>query len=154
MGKISVEQSAFSSAAPADVFALLVDGASWPDWAPVKSFELVAESPAGGGGVGAVRAFNSGLARSIEEVTTAHPPEVFGYRLTSSKVLHVRDYEALVRLTPEEGTLITWSGSFRPLFPLSGWIWKRIISNLYVQFASGLAECARGAQQHASGESE
>lgn len=90
-----------------------------------------------------MRAFNSGIMRSLEQVVLVEHPTEFRYRLLSSRILHVREYEAAVRLTSESGgTRITWTGSFRPLFPLSGWLWKRIISGLYGQFVDGLAAYA------------
>lgn len=37
-----------SAAAPAAVFALLVDGGSWPRWSPIEAFELERTSGARG----------------------------------------------------------------------------------------------------------
>ena len=66
-------------------------------------------------------------------------PDVFEYRLLKSKVLHVRDYTAKVALTEKDGgTLVTWTGSFRPLFPGSGWLWRRIIGDFYRKALAGL----------------
>jgi len=137
--RIEVTQSALSTAEQANVFRLLIDGSTWPSWSPISSFRLAAESDDGAEGVGAVRVFKTGLLSSHEETVRIDAPNVFGYKLLT-RALHVRDYRAEVTLTPQSGgTSITWAGSFRPLFPGSGWIWKRIIERLYRQFSEGLA---------------
>ena len=143
---IKVMRSAITTADQAAVFRLLAEGSTWPDWSPISSLEELTH-PSGDDhpeGVGSIRVFKSGPFRSHEEVVRVDEPDVFAYRLVKSRVLHVRDYEARVELSPHaEGTTITWTGSFRPLFPGSGWIWKRIIGNLYEQFVEGLASHAQ-----------
>ena len=139
-GRVEVSRSAITTASQEAVFDLLADGSTWPKWSPINSFKLVVESPGGGEGVGAIRQFGTGLTGAQEEIVLLDSPTAFAYKLVKSKVLHVRDYRADVTLAPHaEGTTITWAGSFRPLFPGSGWIWKRVIDGLYRQFAEGLA---------------
>ena len=40
MGRQKIDITVPSAAPPAAVFALLADGASWPAWSPIDSFEL------------------------------------------------------------------------------------------------------------------
>ena len=138
-GKIEAVQSRLISTEPTIIFATLADGSTWPSWAPLSSFRLESEAQGGGEGVGAVRAFNTGVTRSLEETVRCDEPDVFEYRLLKSKVVHVRDYTAKVSLTEKDGgTLVTWTGSFRPLFPGSGWLWRRIIGDFYRKALAGL----------------
>lgn len=150
-GNIEAVQSCLISTEPSVIFATLADGATWPSWTPISSFRLDREAPGGGEGVGAVRAFNSGLTGSLEETLRCDEPDVFEYRLLKSKMLHVRDYTSKVSLTEQDGgTLVTWTGSFRPLFPGSGWLWRRIIGGFYQKSLVGLdAYLAGGASESA-----
>lgn len=103
-----------SPRAPAEVFALLQDGARWQDWAgplvPTSRWEQ------SGPGVGAVRRLGLGPLSSREEVVLEEPPHRLSYRLLSGRRLH--DYLGEVELQPDgDGTRIVWRGSLRPLVP-------------------------------------
>ena len=56
MGLQVIEHELTTTAPPATVFALLVDGSTWPEWSPIGSFELVkpgdGDARGGGGGAG------------------------------------------------------------------------------------------------------
>src|SRR3954467_13935855 len=60
MGRQRIEHRATTTADPATVYALLRDGASWPDWSPIDSFELERPGADEPEGVGAVRLFRGG----------------------------------------------------------------------------------------------
>src|SRR2546430_13748237 len=68
MGRSSVDVRARSAAAPEAVYALLVDGASWPTWSGHDSFELVEPGRDGGESPGAVRIFRRRPVASPERV--------------------------------------------------------------------------------------
>ena len=57
MGQKVIEHEMTAKAPPETVFALLVDGSTWPDWSPIGSFELVEKGNGDPEGVGAVRIF-------------------------------------------------------------------------------------------------
>ena len=67
-----IRVSATTPASPETVYALLRDGASWPEWSPLGSFEL--ERPAGDEpeGVGAIRIFRTGRVTSREQIVAWH----------------------------------------------------------------------------------
>jgi len=90
------------TSAPADaVYALLRDGASWPKWSPLGSFELVREGEGEPEGLGAVRLFKTNGVSSYEKIVALEPGRRFGYALDHG--LPLRDYVAYVDLTPVDG---------------------------------------------------
>lgn len=105
-----------TSGDPATVYALLRDGASWPLWSPIESFELEwagADEPEG---IGAIRIFRRGRVTGRDQVAELVPDRRFGYRHLSG--LPVRDYRATIDLDPDDGgTRIRWQVSFLPRLP-------------------------------------
>jgi hypothetical protein len=132
-----------TTGSPAAVYALLVDGSTWPDWSPIGSFELekpgVTTPDGTGEGIGAVRIFSTGRIRSRERVVAAQPNELFGYTLISG--LAVRDYRAVVTLRPSDsgGTVIHWRSTFKAKIPGTGWIYQRQLSAFIGRTVNGLA---------------
>jgi len=57
MGLQVVEHELTTTGSPAAVYALLIDGSTWPEWSPIDSFELVSPGAGTPEGVGAVRIF-------------------------------------------------------------------------------------------------
>jgi hypothetical protein len=127
------------SAAPIDlVFAVLVDGPGWADWAPgVKAASYEREGEPAPHGVGAIRRFGAGRGpASREQVVAYEAPTSFSY-IALSGPLPWHDYRADVRLTPDPsgaGTRIEWSGSFRSRVPGLGSFIHRMVNG----FAVGL----------------
>jgi uncharacterized protein YndB with AHSA1/START domain len=139
-----IEHELTANAPPATVFGLLIDGSTWPNWAPIDSFELVQKGGGEPEGVGATRIFRTGRVLSRERVVTATPNETFSYELISG--LAVRDYKAVVRLVPVgEGTSIRWRSTFRGKIPATGWIYRRQLGKFIGLAVSGLAAAAESA---------
>ena len=46
MGRQVVAHELPTTGSPADVYALLIDGSTWPEWSPIGSFELKGRAPA------------------------------------------------------------------------------------------------------------
>lgn len=132
-----------SAASPEQVFRLLADATSWPEWAgPVvpRGWWEREGSPAPGG-PGAIRRLGLGPVSSREEIVDYDPPYLLSYRLIFG--LPVRGYSATVRLAPEGGgTAIEWSGRFEPLVPGTGAALRRCLLLLIGRFARGLAAAA------------
>jgi hypothetical protein len=140
-----VEHELTTTGSPAAVYALLIDGSTWPEWSPIGSFELEkpgvgapADGPPGEG-IGAVRIFTTGRIRSKERVVAAQPNELFSYVLVSG--LAVRDYRAVITLRPAEGggTTIHWRSTFKAKVPGTGWIYQRQLSSFIGRTVNGLA---------------
>ncbi|HWD04798.1 MAG TPA: SRPBCC family protein [Amycolatopsis sp.] len=142
MQQISVR--AHTPAAPAAVYALLRDGASWPRWSPLGSFELARTGREESEGLGALRVFRTGRTRSCEEVIALEPDRRFGYALRSG--LPLRDYRAYVDLTPAgDGTDIHWHSTFTGKIPGTGWFYRRVLTRFIGRVVAGLvAETTRG----------
>ena len=107
---ITVQASATSKAPPSAVFALLKDGASWPEWTIFEAFELV--RPGQPNGVGEIHVFSTALSRAREEIVELLPDRRFSYILLSG--FPFKDYRADVELAPSGagGTSILWRASF------------------------------------------
>ncbi|MDQ7909644.1 SRPBCC family protein [Phytohabitans sp. ZYX-F-186] len=132
------------SEADADaVYRLLVDGATWPAWSGLGSFELERADPAGGEGVGAVRIFRTWPFTNHEEIVEAVPGRRFSYRLLSGMALN--DYRADVDLTPDgDGTLIRWHSTFTAKRPWMGGFYRWFLGGFIKGCARGLARAAAG----------
>lgn len=126
-----------TSADPATVYALLRDGASWPGWSPLGSFELLQPGNGEREGLGALRVFRTGRTRSCEEVIALEPGKRFGYALRSG--LPLRDYRAYVDLTPDgEGTAIHWHSTFTGKVPGTGWFYRLVLGRFITRTVRGL----------------
>lgn len=129
---------ASSTAAPQDVYRLLEDGATWPQWSPIGSFALESEGPDGGESVGAIRVFTTASVHSREEILDLRPGELLSYSALSG--LPIRAHRADVELTPSDGgTAIAWREHFEPKVPGSGWLLRRFLRRFVQRCADGLA---------------
>ncbi|HWO60124.1 MAG TPA: SRPBCC family protein [Umezawaea sp.] len=142
-----VDATARTTARPERVYALVRDGASWPGWSPLDSFELEREGTTEREGVGAVRVFRTKRfpkpVVSREEIVELVPNRRLGYVLLSG--LAVRDYRASVDLEPDgDGTRIRWHSSFRPVVPGTGPLYRRALQRI-------MERCVRGLADHAAG---
>lgn len=139
-----VQSISVRAVTPADadaVYALLRDGASWPRWSPLGSFELIREGDGEPEGLGAIRLFRTGSVRSYEKIVALEPGRRFGYALDHG--LPLRDYVAYVDLTPRsDGTEIHWHSTFTPKIPGTGWFYRRFLTSFIRRVVAGLAEAA------------
>jgi len=134
----TIDVTAHSQTDARALYALLADGASWPIWSPIGSFEL--ERPGGSQpeGVGAVRIFRTGRFTSREQLVELVPGRRLSYVLLSG--LPLRDYRADVDLTPDStGTDIRWRSTFRPKIPGTGWLYRLVLTRFIQRCANGLA---------------
>jgi hypothetical protein len=142
-----IDHTATTSADPATVYGLLRDGASWPAFSGLGSFELERPSDDGepGEGLGAIRIFRTkqpiGQIANRELIVEAVPNERYAYELLEG--LPFRDYRATIELTPEgAGTRIHWRSTFRGKFPGIGPLYRRSLDGFIAQLVAGLAEYA------------
>jgi hypothetical protein len=121
MAQQVIDATATTGADPAAVYALLADGSTWPEWSPIGAFALLEPGAGTPEGLGAVRLFTTGRHKSRERVVECRPGAAFAYVL--EKGLPLRDYKAVVTLTPATGgTAINWHSTFRAKVPGSGWL--------------------------------
>jgi uncharacterized protein YndB with AHSA1/START domain len=128
--------------APAEaVYALLVDGDTWPTWAPFDSFEIT--EPGDADRLGEVHVFRTGRHASRERLVELVPGRRYSYELLEG--LPLRGYRADVDLTEEAGgTHIRWHSTFTPGRPGTGWIYRAYLARF-------IDRCARGLAAHAAG---
>ncbi|WIY01802.1 SRPBCC family protein [Amycolatopsis mongoliensis] len=139
-----VQRISVRGVTPADadtVYALLRDGASWPRWSPLGSFELVREGEDEPEGLGAIRLFRTGRIRSYEKIVALEPGRRFGYALDHG--LPLRDYVAYVDLSPcDGGTEIHWHSTFTAKIPGTGWFYRRFLGRFIGRVVAGLVDAA------------
>ena len=138
MGRQRIEHTATTTADPATVYALLREGATWPSWSPIDSFELEREGEGAPEGVGAVRVFRNGRVEGRDTIVELVEDRRLAYTHVSS--LPVKDYRAGVDLEPDgSGTRIRWQASFTPTVPGTGPLLRRALERFLRQCAEGLA---------------
>jgi hypothetical protein len=138
MAQQVIDETVTTTADPASVYALLADGATWPEWSPIGSFELIEPGAGTPEGLGAVRLFTTGRHKSRERVVTCRPGEAFAYELEQG--LPLRDYRAVITLTPHPGgTTINWRSTFSAKVPGTGGIYRRELGKFIRQTVEGLA---------------
>lgn len=153
MGQHRIDVTAHSSAAPSAVWALLRDGASWPVWSPIGTYELEKPGQDETDGLGSIRWFRTKRATSTanlrEEIVEFVPERRMRYVVHSG--LPVQNYTATIDLTPgqdQSGTSIRWRASFSAN-PLLGWLVRRSLTGVLTASARGLAEHAEHAEHAA-----
>jgi hypothetical protein len=141
MARQRIEHHATTSADPATVYALLRDGATWPSWSPIESFELERPGADDPEGLGAVRVFRNGRVTGRDTIVELVPERRFSYTHVSS--LPIRNYRADVDLEPDgEGTAIRWVSAFDPKIPGTGRLMRRALDGFIAGLTDGLAQRA------------
>lgn len=142
MRRQSIDVQVPTEASPDVLYQLLRDGATWPTWSPLDSFELrepAADEPEG---LGAIRMFRTGRVASVERLVELVPDRRLSYELVSG--LPLRGYHADVDLEKDEEGRITihWHSTFEPKVPGTGWLYRRALSRFITRCANGLATYA------------
>ena len=141
MARQRIEHRATTTAAPATVYALLRDGATWPTWSSIESFELERPGAEEREGVGAVRVFRGGRVTGRDTIAELVPDRRFAY--THESNLPVRAYRGEIELEPtSSGTAIKSVSTFEPKIPGTGWLMRRALDGFVAGLTTGLAEHA------------
>jgi hypothetical protein len=138
MARQRIEKVATTTADASTVYALLREGATWPEWSPLDSFELEREGAGEPEGIGAVRVFRSGKVTGRDTIAELAPDRRFSYTHESS--LPIKNYRADVDLTPTgAGTEIRWVSAFDAKIPGTGRLMRRGLDSFVEGLATGLA---------------
>jgi uncharacterized protein YndB with AHSA1/START domain len=138
-----VDATAHSDAPPEQVWRLVSNSASYPDWGTWDSSELEEAGAPPPEGAGAVRVLHTGRTTVREEILVFDPPSRLVYKLLEG--LPIENYEAEVTLTPaDRGTDIRWHAEFDPKFPVPGFIVRRKLQSVFDEATEGLAKAAAG----------
>jgi len=128
-----------STGAPRAVYALLLDGPSWPTWTDFVRVEI--ERPGdGGGSVGEIRINTTRVTRVREQCVEAIPDRRYAYALLEGLPAH--DYRAVVEIEPDArgGSRIRWRATyFYAGLPGTGWLFHRVLSGFVARTARQLA---------------
>ncbi|MBV9413209.1 MAG: SRPBCC family protein [Acidimicrobiia bacterium] len=136
-----IDERAWTPASPETVYALLADGATWPAWSGIDSFELAEPGDTGGESLNAVRVFRTGRTKSVERLVELTPGHRLSYALLDG--LPLRDYRADVDVTPvDAGTMIRWHSTFVAKRPGTGPLYRMALSRFIRKTVRGLAEYA------------
>lgn len=147
MRKKVIEHEARTTATAHEVFELLAEGATWPTWSGIDSFDLQQEGDTGGESLNAVRVFHTGRTNSVERIVELVPDRRFSYALLSG--LPLREYRADVDLTPVDGgTTIRWRSTFYPERRGTGWLYRLVLGRFIKGCVQGLA--AYATEQHST----
>jgi hypothetical protein len=146
MAQQVIDRTATTTGDPAAVYERLADGATWPQWSPIGSFELVEPGDGTPEGLGALRVFTTGRHKSTERVVERRPGQAFSYVLEAG--LALRDYKAVITLTPTSsgGTTITWHSTFTAKVPGTGGLYRRQLGTFIGECVEGLAAAAERAR--------
>ncbi|MGH3887646.1 MAG: SRPBCC family protein [Pseudonocardiaceae bacterium] len=137
-----VDVQVHTSADATTVYALLRDGATWPTWSPIDSFQLERTGDREPEGLGAIRIFRKGWVTGRDQIVGLVPNRRFSYRHLTG--LPVRGYRGDIDLESGGGvTTIHWHISFTPKLPGAGWLWRWGIGRFVRQSARGLAAHAQ-----------
>jgi hypothetical protein len=146
MSRQRIEHTATTTADPATVYALLREGATWPVWGPLDSFELERPGEDEAEGLGAVRVFRSGRVTGRDTIAELVQDRRFSYTHVSN--LPMKNYRADVDLEPAgDGTRIRWVSAFDPKLPGTGALLRRGLDGFVSKLANGLAEHASSRAQ-------
>jgi hypothetical protein len=138
MGRQRIEHHATTFAAPATVYALLRDGATWPLWSPIETFALERPGDTDPEGIGAIRVFGSGRVTGRDTIVELVPDRRLAY--THESNLPVRDYRGEIDLAPVAGgTEIRWVSTFEPKWPGTGALLRRALDRFITRCTDGLA---------------
>jgi hypothetical protein len=139
--KQQIDERAWTPADPDAVYELLADGASWPAWSPIDSFELQQTGDGAPEGLNAVRIFRTGRHTSVERLVELRPGRRVSYALLQG--LPLRDYRADIDLEPSDGgTSIRWHSTFFPRRPGTGWLYRFALGKFIRKCVNGLAASA------------
>jgi len=128
-----------TTASPEAIYALLLDGATWPTWSSLDSFEMARGTD---GELGAVRLFRTGKHRSYEELVELIPNRRLSYALVPPHNLPFATYRADVDI--EDGA-IRWHSVFTMKHRGTAFLTKLVFGRFIKATAKGLATRAESA---------
>jgi hypothetical protein len=141
MGLVKLDVRIPATATPAALYALLRDGATWPVWSPIDSFELDQPAEDEPEGLGAIRIFHTGRHTSVERIVELVPDRRLSYALVRG--LPLRGYRADIDLETEgDTTYVHWHSTFTAKVPGTGRLYRRALTGFIQRCATGLAAYA------------
>lgn len=100
-------------ATPSDLWSIIADNATWPEWFPgMKRCDTTSAMPTG---VGATRTVKVGPLEAEERFVAWDAPRVWAFCVTRTNLpMASKMYEQLELEPSEGGTLVRYTGAFEP----------------------------------------
>lgn len=154
----SYDVRASCRAGPSRLYALLLDGATWPRWSGIDSSEVEqvgasndpealaysdSESPPVWHGE-AIRVFRTGRNVSRERIVELVKDCRLVYEMLTDAGGLLRGYREQIDLDPTSGggTLIRWRATWHTPVPVVGWLMQRYRRGFQQEMVNGLAQYA------------
>lgn len=135
----TLSRTRWTSASKAALVARLNNTLGWTQWAGMDSATIITPGRNGMGSPGEIRQFVAGKTTGREEVLPPAGDKVLRYRLLSG--LPLRNYVGEVEIVDEgEKRRVTWSASFEPPLPFTGWLVRRGLTPFFDRWLGGLIE--------------
>lgn len=152
MKRIELVEQSESAASPPEIYALLKNSSTYPDWSMVDSYKMERPGKNESHDIGEIRVLTTGPFVMLEEMTEFDPNRCVAYRLLSGFPLS--DYRArtLLEALPEGGTRILWQSSFYPKYGGTAWFWRFLMRHILRRFVRDLARAAEAGESRASTE--
>lgn len=140
----SYDVHAVTTAGPAVVYRLLLDGATWPEWSRIETYGWEPDrgsttSPTGE--TSGVRIFRTGRNVTRERVTAVSRDRMMAYEIEQGNWL-LQNYEGRIDLEPDEGsgTRIRWRAQWTTPLPWVGFLMERYLRQFQQEMVNGLAQ--------------
>jgi hypothetical protein len=135
---------AVTTASPAVVYRLLLDGATWPQWSKIETYSWEPDQNPPLSSVAemsGVRVFRTGRNVTRERVTATLPDQMMAYEIEHGSWL-LRNYEGRIDLEPEGGggTHIRWRAQWMTPLPWVGSLMQRFLRQFQQDMIDGLAQ--------------
>jgi hypothetical protein len=151
----SYDVCAVTTASPAVVYGLLLDGATWPEWSQIDTYGWEPdrgsiESPTVE--TSGVRIFRTGHNVTRERVTAVSRDRMMAYEIVQGSWL-LRNYEGQIDLEPdgESGTRIRWRAQWKTPLPWVGFLMERYMRQFQQEMVNGLAQFSTSSVSPAGG---
>lgn len=139
--KLEARATIVSSASAEDIYRLVVNSATYPAWSMIEHYESLRPGRGGIHGVGALRRFQTGSLVMKEEIVEVVPDERVSYILLSG--FPMIGYRSTTNIsTVSGGTLISWTSTFYPKYPMTGLFWRCLMTWTLSRMVRGLAQLA------------
>lgn len=136
---------AVTTAAPAVVYRLLLDGATWPSWSKVDAYRWEPDATPSSStttGTAGLRVFRTGRNETRERITSTAPDRMMAYKIEQGHWL-LRNYQGRIDLVAEgEGTRIRWRAQWGSPLPWLGFFMERFMRHFQQEMVNGLAQFA------------
>jgi hypothetical protein len=142
----SYDVYAVTTASPAVVYGLLLDGATWPDWSQIDTYSWEPDQGTTKSATieaSGVRIFRTGHNVTRERVTSVSRDRMMTYEIVQGNWF-LQNYKGQIDLKPDgkSGTRIRWRAQWKTPLPWVGFLMERYMRKFQQEMVNGLAQFA------------